>query len=231
MLAKLLIALSALYLAALLAEAAIPRPGSFASQFLTQSLKRRGGRGRKPVTPKQCEASGHAAIVKPEDFITPGWNPQQERRVMENVRQNLEEWNRMMAFNQYYDPLDYSEYGYYKKGEYEFGCKDVCIQKRTPVLGAYLTIEDHNGMNGTYPCYVAPSQKLWYTTCGQKLPQMTVSMSASYQCLPDMIQEREVVMYCPDIVPQCRTRTFALPQACVLQEVKCISTIPRRSLG
>lgn len=60
---------------------------------------------------------------------------------------------------------------------------------------------------------------------------MTVSMSASYQCLPDMIQEREVVMYCPDIVPQCRTRTFALPQACVLQEVKCISTIPRRSLG
>lgn len=56
---------------------------------------------------------------------------------------------------------------YYKKGEYEFGCKDVCIQKRTPVLGAYLTIEDHNGMNGTYPCYVAPSQKLWYTTCGQ----------------------------------------------------------------
>lgn len=30
---------------------------------------------------------------------------------MENVRMNQEEWNRMMAFNQYYDPLDYSEYG------------------------------------------------------------------------------------------------------------------------
>lgn len=71
-LAKLLIALSVVYLAALIAEAALPRK-SFGSQFLDQTLRRRGGRGRKPVTPKQCEASGHAEIVKPEDFITPNW--------------------------------------------------------------------------------------------------------------------------------------------------------------
>ena len=79
-LAKLLIALSVVYLAALTAEAALSRMSqpansrkSFGSQFLDQTLSRRGGRGRKPVTPKQCEASGHAEIVKPEDFITPNW--------------------------------------------------------------------------------------------------------------------------------------------------------------
>ncbi|XP_022315690.2 uncharacterized protein LOC111119622 [Crassostrea virginica] len=234
MLAKLLIALSVVYLATLTAEAALSRMAqpansrkSFGSQFLDQTLSRRGGRGRKPVTPKQCEASGHAEIVKPEDFITPNWTEEQQRRVLENVRMNQEEWNRLMAFNQYYDPLDYSEYGYYKKGSYEFGCKDVCIQKRIPVLGAFLTIENHDGTNNTHACYVAPTQKLWYTTCGEKLPAMTVKMSPAYQCLPDMIQEREVIMYCPDIVPQCRTRTFALPQACVLQEVKCVGSIPK----
>ena len=79
-LAKLLIALSVVYLAAITAEAALSRMAqpansrkSFGSQFLDQTLSRRGSRGRKPVTPKQCEASGHAEIVKPEDFITPNW--------------------------------------------------------------------------------------------------------------------------------------------------------------
>ncbi|XP_062603488.1 uncharacterized protein LOC134265259 [Saccostrea cucullata] len=230
MIVKLLISLAVISLAAILAEALIPKkPKSFGSQFLTQTLRRGArGRGRRPSGPPQCEASGHAEIVKPEDFITPHWNPEQERRVMESVRTNAEEWNRLQAFNQYYNPLDYSEYGYFKHDKHEFGCKDVCIQKRVPVLGAYLTIEDHNGMNGTYRCYVAPTQRLWYTTCGEKLPALTVKMSPSYQCLPDMIQEREVIMYCPDIVPQCRTRTFALPQTCSLQEVKCLNTMPKK---
>lgn len=58
-------------------------------------------------------------------------------------------------------------FSYYKKGSYEFGCKDVCIQKRIPVLGAFLTIENHDGTNNTHACYVAPTQKLWYTTCGE----------------------------------------------------------------
>ena len=48
-------------------------------------------------------------------------------------------------------------------------------------------------------------------------------MDKSFQCVPEDIIRRRIAVYCPNIVPQCRTMDIDLPQHCAASKFQCKS--------
>ncbi|KAK3091905.1 hypothetical protein FSP39_023584 [Pinctada imbricata] len=180
--------------------------------------------------PNVCEASGAAEIVRPDQFISNKYTVEEWQEIIHNITiTNEAEWNKLQTFEEYYYPEAYYEYENY--GNFE--CKDVCRSKRRRVEGALLDISDVDPETGvetkmTFDCYIIGNPNIFYTDCRGKRPDVHRRrfLSSSFQCMSDMLQYREVIMYCPDVAPQCRTRVLELPQSCSLNEIQC--KLPKR---
>ncbi|KAL5010701.1 hypothetical protein ScPMuIL_013006 [Solemya velum] len=105
-------------------------------------------------------------------------------------------------------------------------CEDVCPETLNNLTAVYHPLNQEI-------CHVVRpwQQRILYVGCGTKTCQISNSYSPNYYCVPDGFIQREVLVYCPYMLPQCQRISIKVPTACSCKTYFCNNRMSLRRGG